>query len=107
MKHIEQIMCFMDNTLEQQLRRARIAAGLTQAALAQQAGVSRFAVSRAETRADDSRLSTVEAMARALGMQMMLVPALLRPDVDAFVRSGGRLLGQPEGVDAPRSIVDL
>ncbi|MBU4610624.1 helix-turn-helix transcriptional regulator [Achromobacter sp. GG226] len=97
----------MDNTIEAQLRRTRRARGMTQAALAAEAGLSRFAVTRAETRADDTRLSTLEAMARALGLDILLVPSALRGDIDALVRAGGRVLAQPEGVDAPASIVDL
>lgn len=97
----------MDNTIEVQLRRSRRARGLTQTALAERAGISRFAMTRAESRADDTRLTTLEAMARALGLEILLVPAELRDDIDALVRSGGRVLAQPEGVDTPASIVDL
>jgi hypothetical protein len=45
-------------------------------------------------------------MARALGMEIMLVPSAIRPDIEAFVQSGGKVLGQPVGVDAPASIVE-
>jgi hypothetical protein len=30
----------------------------------------------------------------------------LRPDLEDFVRSGGRFLGQPSGIGAPPSLVD-
>jgi hypothetical protein len=39
-----------------------------------------------------------------LGLELMPVPATLRPQLEDFVRSGGRLLGQPAGVGAPPSI---
>ena len=39
-------------------------------------------------------------------MDLMLVPRQLRPDLEDFVRSGGRFPGQPEGIGAPPSLVD-
>ena len=86
--------------------RARRAAGLTQGELAEKAGLSRMAVQKAESGSTDPRLSTLQVMARALGMELMLVPAAIRPDLEQFVQSGGRVLGQPAGVDAPASVVD-
>ena len=63
-------------------------------------------VQRLEAGTIDPRLSTVMVLARALGLDLMLVPAALRPEVEGFVQSGGRVLGQPSGVAAPPSIVD-
>jgi hypothetical protein len=63
-------------------------------------------VQRTETGLIDPRLSFLIVMARALGMDIMLVPSALRPDLEEFARSGGKLLGQPVGVGAPASIVD-
>lgn len=90
----------------QDLEQARKAASLTQDDLAQRAGVSRMTVSRIEA-GMDPRLSTLQELARAMGMELMLVPRALRPEVEGFLRSGGRVLGQPAGVEAPRSVVDL
>ncbi|CAN5405568.1 hypothetical protein BH09PSE6_BH09PSE6_10480 [soil metagenome] len=89
-----------------ELNLARRARGLTQAQVAQQAGVSRMTVQRVENRDIEPRLGTLQEMARALGMDLMVVPSELKPDVQAFIRAGGRYLGQPAGVDAPPSIVD-
>ncbi|HSW20176.1 MAG TPA: helix-turn-helix transcriptional regulator [Ramlibacter sp.] len=89
-----------------ELQATRKAAGLTQATLAERSGVSRMTVSRVEA-GDDPRLSTVLELARALGMELMLVPKALRPAAEDFLRSGGRLLGQPPGAGAPKSVVDL
>lgn len=86
--------------------RVRNAAGLTQAELAERAGLSRMAVQKAESGTTDPRLSTLQVMARALGMELMLVPAELRPELERFIQSGGRMLGQQAGVGAPASIVD-
>jgi transcriptional regulator with XRE-family HTH domain len=85
---------------------ARKAAGLNQEEISEKSGVSRKTVSRIETGAIDPRLSTLEVLARSMGMELMLVPSSIRPDIEAFVQSGGKVLGQPVGVDAPPSIVD-
>ncbi len=87
-----------------EIEMARKAAGLSQEALAERAGLSRMTVQRTESGQIDPRLSTLLEMARALGLELMPVPAALRPQLEDFVRSGGRLLGQPAGVSAPPSI---
>ena len=87
--------------------KSRKTAGLTQQALAERTGLSRMAVQKLESGAVDPRLSTLEVAARALGLELMLVPAGLRPELEAFVQSGGKLVGQPTGIDAPKSVVDL
>ncbi|WP_269494031.1 helix-turn-helix domain-containing protein [Castellaniella sp. S9] len=93
-------------TLPRQLASARRHLGLSQEQLADRAGLSRMAVQKAESGATDPRLSTLAVMARAMGMELMLVPSAIRRDVQQFVQSGGRLLGQPPGVGAPGSAVD-
>lgn len=95
----------MNNVIEQ-LVQARRAAGLTQAELAERAGLSRMAVQKAESGNTDPRLSTVQVMARALSMELMVIPAALRAELEQFVRSGGRMLARQAGVDAPASVVD-
>ncbi|QHE92489.1 helix-turn-helix transcriptional regulator [Pandoraea fibrosis] len=85
---------------------ARKDAAMTQAELADRAGLSRMTVQKMESGALDPRMSTVLEMARALGLEPMLVPASLRQEVEAFLRSGGKYLAQPSGVSAPPSIVE-
>ncbi|SRR5690554_5933579 len=94
------------SNLSEEIAEARRALGLTQAELADKAGLSRMAVQKAESGSTDPRLSTLQVMARALGMELMLVPSAIRPDLEHFVQSGGRLLGQRAGVGAPASVVD-
>ncbi|HEX8404588.1 MAG TPA: helix-turn-helix domain-containing protein [Duganella sp.] len=89
-----------------ELQRVRKASGLTHQLLAQRAGVSRMTVQRTEAGKIDPRLSTLLVLARALGMDLMLVPKALRPELENFVQSGGRFLGQPPGVGAPPSLID-
>src|SRR4051812_22636715 len=90
----------------QELESARKAGSLSQEALATQAGLSRMTVQRIESGQIDPRLSPLLEMARVLGLELMPVPAALRPQLEDFVRAGGRLLGQPAGVGAPRSIAE-
>jgi len=94
------------SNLPTQLAKARRAQRLTQAELAEKSGLSRMAVQKAESGSTDPRLSTLEVMARALGMEIMLVPSAIRRDLEHFVQAGGRLLGQPAGLEAPASVVD-
>jgi DNA-binding XRE family transcriptional regulator len=93
------------SNLVNELELARKAAHLSQDQLAQSAGLSRMTVQRTEAGQIDPRLSSIAAMAKTLGMDLMLVPTLLRPELESFVRSGGRFLGQPAGSGAPLSIV--
>lgn len=92
--------------LADQIAKARRAAGLTQAQLAKKAGVSRTTVQSIETGAVDPQVDTLLALSRVLGLEPLLVPSWLRQEVINFIRSGGKILGQPPGVGAPLSIVD-
>ena len=88
------------------LAQTRKAARITQADLAERAGLSRMAVQRTETGDVDPRFSTLQEMARVLEMDLIAVPSALRAELQAFIQSGGKFLAQPEGADAPPSIVD-
>ena len=90
--------------LIKELEAARKAADMSQQQLATKAGLSRMTVQRTEAGQIDPRLSSVTAIAKTLGMDVMLVPTALRPELESFVRSGGRFLGQPAGSAAPLSI---
>ena len=89
-----------------ELTRLRKASGRTQEDLARTAGLTRMSINRAEVGIVDPKLSSVVELARALGLELMLVPAELQSEVAAFLQSGGRVLGQPAGASAPLSIVD-
>ena len=90
--------------LIEELEAARKAADMSQEQLATRSGLSRMTVQRTEAGQIDPRLSSVAAIAKALGMDVMLVPTALRPELESFVRSGGRFLGQAAGSGAPLSI---
>lgn len=103
--NLKEMSIIMSNILDE-LQNARKATALTHQMLAQRAGVSRMTVQRTEAGKIDPRLSTLLVLARTLGMDLMLVPKSLRPELEDFVRSGGRFLGQPSGIGAPPSLVD-
>lgn len=86
------------------LESVRKAQGLTQDELAQRAGTSRVTVGRVES-GFDPKLATLYELARALGLELVLVPKALAGEVQAFIQSGGRVLAQPSGASAPDSVV--
>ena len=88
------------------LAATRKAHHMTQAELAQRAGLSRMTVQRTEGGDLDPRYSTLAEMARVLGLDIIAVPSSLRPSLETFIQAGGKFLGQPQGVDAPPSVVD-
>ena len=63
-------------------------------------------VARTELGKIDPRLSTILVMARALGLDFMLVPKELKQALEEFIQSGGKYVGQAPGIEAPLSIVD-
>jgi transcriptional regulator with XRE-family HTH domain len=93
-------------SLNEELASIRKATPFTQEDLAALAGLTRMTVQRIESGAIDPRLSSLSEMARALGMEIMLVPRELREPLQSFVRSGGRLLGQSAGAEGPLSLID-
>jgi len=93
--------------LIEELEAARKAADMSQEQLASYAGLSRMTIQRTEAGQIDPRLSSVAAIAKTLGMDIMLVPTVLRPELESIVRSGGGFLGQPACSGAPLSIAQI
>ncbi len=89
-------------SLPAQLKALREAAGVTQTALAERAGLSRLTAFAAEGK-KDARLSTISALFDALGWVLVPVPKRMAREVVAFVNNGGRHLSLPAGVGAPLS----
>lgn len=75
------------------LRRQRERRALTQQQLAEKLGFHQRQISDLERGVVDSRLSTVQNVARALGLELVLVPRELIPAVEALLRSGAA--GEP------------
>ena len=79
------ILIRMISELITTLAQARKAARITQADLAERAGLSRMAVQRTETGDVDPRFSTLQEMARVLNMELIAVPAELHAQVLALI----------------------
>lgn len=69
---------------------ARRGAGLSQKTLAAKIGADQSYVSKVERGAVDPRASTLIELARALGLELMLVPRQLLPAVQALQREIAR-----------------
>src|SRR5580658_5643787 len=69
------------------LRKARLAVNLSQNELAEKLGMTQGTISRAEV-GYDSRASTLVEMARALDLDLMVVPRRLRSAVELLVEGG-------------------
>ena len=80
------ILIRMISELITTLAQARKAARITQADLAERAGLSRMAVQRTETGDVDPRFSTLQEMARVLNMELIAVPAELHAQVQALIQ---------------------
>jgi predicted transcriptional regulator len=77
-----------DASISEQLRTRRLALGLTQDALAKRAGVIQTNYSKIELGKTDPRFSTLQEIARALSLELMLVPAELVDTVKALAHRG-------------------
>lgn len=66
------------------LKLARLASGLTQEQVAELAGISRPRYRDIETGVAAARASTLINIARALGLEMMLIPKAMVPAVQAL-----------------------
>lgn len=73
------------------LKEARKQKQLSQRDLSAAAGVPQAHISKIENGAVDTRLSSLVELARALDLEVMLVPRKLVPAVEAIVRSGSAL----------------
>ena len=70
------------------LREARQRQQLSQQALARKLGLRQRQISDLERAATDSRLSTIQNVARALVLELMLIPRQLLATIEALQRTG-------------------
>ena len=80
-------MSYASQEIVQALKTARERKGLSQRALAEKAGVLQTQISRIENGATDFRLSTLVALARALDLELALVPRKAVSAVQSVVRA--------------------
>lgn len=95
------ILIRMISELITTLALARKAARITQADLAERAGLSRMAVQRTETGDVDPRFSTLQEMARVLNMELIAVPAELHAQVQALIQPQTDQTGAADSIASP------
>ena len=83
------------STLSQMLRDAREKRHLTQKALAQKLDMRQRQISDLERGTVDSRLSTILNVARALDLELMLIPRPLIASVEGLQRAGSDTAQRP------------
>src|SRR5688500_7227028 len=77
------------------LRTARLNQQISQAELAGKLGLGQRQISDLERATTDPRISTLQNVARALDLELMLIPRFLISAVDALQRSGSDLSRRP------------
>ena len=82
-------MHYTSEDLVQQVRQTREAAGISQRALRDRSGLTQSHISQIESGKLEPGLSTFIDMARALGLELLLVPKKLVPAVEGMVRGAG------------------
>jgi len=83
------------------LKAERKAKGLSQRNLSKLAGVPQSHISKIESGAVDLRLSSLIQLARALNLEMVLVPRKVLPAVKSIVRSSARNTPAHASMDIP------
>jgi DNA-binding XRE family transcriptional regulator len=84
----KRIMAASDSLLKElglSFRKARLAAGLSQEQVALRANISRPRYRDIETGAAAARATTLVNVARALGMEMMLIPQAMVPAIQSML----------------------
>jgi transcriptional regulator with XRE-family HTH domain len=81
-------MPYATSAIAAALKSAREALPLSQRELSARSGVPQAQISKLENGSVDLRLSTLVALARALGLEVELVPRKFLPAVQAIVRGG-------------------
>ncbi|RVT90264.1 helix-turn-helix domain-containing protein [Sphingomonas crocodyli] len=71
------------------LRKGRVSKGLTQRALGERVGLPQSHISKIEQGGVDLQLSSLVEMARALDLELKLVPRQALPAVDALIHASG------------------
>lgn len=83
-------MSYITEEIVSNLKAARENRGLSQRTLSEKSGVPQGHISKIENGAVDLRLSSLVALARALDLELTLVPRKAVPAVKSIVRSGNR-----------------
>ena len=81
----------MDTLVPAFLRRQRNQRRLTLEMLSAKVGMSPQHLSEIESGKRDPRLSSIERMAEAMGMTVLIVPDAMAPDLRRYVANNGRI----------------
>lgn len=81
----------MDTLIPAFLRRQRNQRRLTLEMLSAKVGMSPQHLSEIESGKRDPRLSSIERMAEAMGMTVLIVPDAMAPDLRRYVANNGRV----------------
>lgn len=100
-------MSYLLEKIANRLKRVREEKGLSQRALAQLTGVPQSHISKIESGAVDIRLSSLVEIARALELELELVPRPALPAVQAIIRSGRNEMAHGMPVTISRSHYQL
>ena len=90
----------MDTLIPSFLRRQRNQRRLTLEMLSAKVGMSPQHISEIESGKRDPRLSSIERIADAMGMTVMIVPESMTPDLRRYVANNGRIYTTPNGKSA-------
>lgn len=99
-------MSYATEHIANALKAARISTGLSQRELSKKAGVPQGHISKIENGAVDLRLSSLVALARALDLEVTLVPRKVVPAVKSIVRSSERTSGK-SGKESRQALREL
>jgi transcriptional regulator with XRE-family HTH domain len=97
-------MSYATEDIIKTLKEAREAKGLSQRALSARTGVPQSHISKIESGGTDIRLSSLIELARALDLELKLVPRKAVPAIETVVRSTLPALDTPQAADAAKAI---
>ena len=100
-------MNYVTEHIARELRKAREEKRLSQRELARKAGVPQGHISKIENCAVDLRLSSLVALARALDLELALVPRKSLPAVKSLVRGSFAGVLPDSGLQVPRPLYSL
>ena len=100
-------MIYATQNIINALKDARIAKGLSQRALSRRTGVPQSHVSKIENGGADIRLSSLIELARALDLDLRLIPRKAVPAVDGVVRSTAPIIAATPAVRDLNRTLDI
>ena len=94
----------MDTLIPAFLRRQRNQCRLTLEMLSAKVGMSPQHLSEIESGKRDPRLSSIERMAEAMGLSVMLVPEHMAPEIRRYIATQGRVYTTTPALPQPSNL---